>query len=71
MLDRILKNFKKLNIEIILNVNSNENQFLKTGLSLIKDEVENFQGPLAGIYSSMKWALKNKNDIEWIFTTPS
>ena len=71
LLDRILKNFEELNIEIVLNVNSNENQFLKTGLSLIKDEVENFQGPLAGIYSSMKWALKNRKDIEWIFTTPS
>ena len=71
LLDRILINFKKLDMEIVLNVNSNKNQFLKTGLSLIKDEIENFQGPLAGIYTSMKWILKNKKDIEWIFTSPS
>ena len=38
---------------------------------LIKDEIENFQGPLAGIYSSMKWAIKNQKDIEWFFTAPS
>ena len=71
ILDRILQNFKKLKIEIVLNVNSNEDQFLKTGLHLIKDELENFQGPLAGIFSSMKWVLENKKNIEWIFTSPS
>ena len=71
ILDRIIQNFKNLEMEIILNVNSNEDQFLKTGLHLIKDELENFQGPLAGIYSSMKWVLENRKNIEWIFTSPS
>jgi molybdenum cofactor guanylyltransferase len=71
ILDRIIQNFKELEIEILLNVNSNEEQFLKTGLNLIKDELEDFQGPLAGIYSSMKWVLKNRKNIEWIFTSPS
>ena len=71
LLDRVLKNFEKLDIEIVLNVNSNEKQFKKTGLSLIKDEFVNFQGPLAGIYSTMNWVLKNKKDVEWIFTAPS
>ncbi len=71
ILDRIIKNFKKLEMEIVLNVNSNEDQFLKTGLHLIKDVLENFQGPLAGIFSSMKWVLENKKNIEWIFTSPS
>ena len=70
ILDRIIQNFKNLEMEIVLNVNSNEDQFLKTGLHLIKDELENFQGPLAGIYSSMKWVLKNRKNIEWIFTSP-
>ena len=71
ILDRIIQNFNKLEVEIVLNANSNEDQFLKTGLHLIKDELENFQGPLAGIYSSMKWVLKNRKNIEWIFTSPS
>ena len=71
ILDRIIQNFKKLKMEIVLNVNSNEDQFLKTGLHLIKDELENFQGPLAGICSSMKWVLENRKNIEWIFTSPS
>ena len=71
ILDRIIQNFKKLEVEIVLNANSNEDQFLKTGLYLIKDELENFQGPLAGIYSSMKWVLENRKNIEWIFTSPS
>ena len=71
ILDRIIQNFKKLKIELVLNVNSNEDQFIKSGLHLIKDEHENFQGPLAGIYSSMKWTLENRKNIEWIFTSPS
>ena len=71
LLNRIIKNLNKLDIEIVLNVNSDENRFSKTGLNLIKDEIENFQGPLAGIHSSMKWILKNKKNIEWIFTSPS
>ena len=71
ILDRIIQNFKKLKMEIVLNVNSKEDQFIKTGLHLIKDELENFQGPLAGIYSSMKWVLENRKNIEWIFTSPS
>ncbi|MDC0497802.1 molybdenum cofactor guanylyltransferase [Alphaproteobacteria bacterium] len=71
ILDRIIQNFSKLEMEIVLNVNSNEDQFLKTGLHLIKDELENFQGPLSGIYSSMKWVLENRKNIEWIFTSPS
>ena len=71
ILDRIIQNFKKLEVEIVLNANSFEDQFLKTGLHLIKDELENFQGPLAGICSSMKWVLENRKNIEWIFTSPS
>ena len=71
ILDRIIQNFNKLEVEIVLNANSNEDQFLKTGLYLIKDELENFQGPLAGICSSMKWVLENRKNIEWIFTSPS
>ena len=71
LLNRILKNFKELEIEIVLNINSNENEFSKTGLSLIKDEIENFQGPLSGIHSTMKWSLKNIKNVEWIFTAPS
>ncbi len=71
VLKRILNNYENLNIEIALNVNSNEIEFINTGLNLISDEIDNFQGPLAGIYSSLKWVLQNKKNIEWIFTTPS
>ena len=71
VLDRILNNYKNLDIEVALNVNSNEMEFSKRGLNLIKDEIDNFQGPLAGIYSSIKWVLQNNKNIEWILTTPS
>tara|TARA_B110000196_G_C20930011_1_gene559448 strand:+ start:98 stop:733 length:636 start_codon:yes stop_codon:yes gene_type:complete len=71
ILDRIIKNFENLEIEIALNINSNKDEFLKKKLKIINDEIKNFQGPLAGIYSTMKWVLKNKKNIEWIFTIPS
>ena len=71
ILDRIIKNFENLEIEIALNINSNKDEFLKKKLIIINDEIKNFQGPLAGIYSTMKWVIKNKKNIEWIFTIPS
>ena len=71
VLERIIKNYGNLNINVALNVNSDEIEFSKTGLVLIKDEIENFQGPLAGIYSSIKWVAKNNKNIEWLLTTPS
>ena len=54
LLKRILDNFKNLNIDIALNINSDEKEFFDTGLNLIRDQTENFQGPLAGIYSSIR-----------------
>ena len=71
LLKRILDNFKNLNIDIALNINSDEKDFFDTGLNLIKDQTESFQGPLAGIYSSIKWIVKNNKNIEWVLTTPS
>ena len=71
LLKRILDNFKNLNIDIALNINSDEKDFFDTGLNLIKDQTENFQGPLAGIYSSIKWMVQNNKNIEWVLTTPS
>ncbi len=71
LLNRILNNYANLNIQVALNVNSSEIEFSKTGLDLIKDETENFQGPLAGIYSSIKWIYQKNKNIEWILTTPS
>ena len=38
---------------------------------MIKDQTESFQGPLAGIYSSIKWMVQNNKNIEWVLTTPS
>ena len=71
LLKRILNNFKNLNIEIALNINSDEREFFDTGLNLIRDQIENFQGPIAGIYSSIKWITQNNKNIEWVLTTPS
>tara|TARA_B100000131_G_C17904611_1_gene527887 strand:- start:88 stop:723 length:636 start_codon:yes stop_codon:yes gene_type:complete len=71
VLERILKNYESLNIKVALNINSDEIEFSKTGLDLIKDEIVDFQGPLAGIHSSIKWITKNNKNIEWLLTTPS
>ena len=35
ILDSIIQNFKKLKIELVLHVNSNQDQFLKSGFHLI------------------------------------
>ena len=69
--ERILDFLKKQEAQIIINTNSNDSKFLNCRLPIIKDKNTNFQGPLAGILSTMSWIKENKMDIEWILSIPS
>ncbi len=71
ILQKIINNLKYKNMKIIINTNSSEKNFINTNLPLVKDLRSDFQGPLAGIYSSMMWSKKNKLDVEWILSVPS
>tara|TARA_Y100000590_G_scaffold335950_1_gene382476 strand:- start:1923 stop:2561 length:639 start_codon:yes stop_codon:yes gene_type:complete len=69
--ERILNLLKKQNIKIIINANTKSKKFLESKLPIIKDKNQNFQGPLAGILTSMIWAKEKNEGIEWIFSVPS
>lgn len=45
--------------EIIINANRNEKSYEKYGHLVIKDNLDNFQGPLAGILSAMEQCKHN------------
>ena len=69
--EKIIFTLKKQNTKIIINSNFDNQVFLNTEFTIIKDVKENFQGPLAGIYSAMKWINKKKLNIEWVLSVPS
>ena len=69
--EKIISGFKKQGVRILINTNSNHKIFLNSKLPIIADIKKNFQGPLAGIYTSMVWVKEKKLDIEWILSVPS
>ena len=69
--EKIIGVLKKQGVNIIINANSNHKIFSNSKLPIIADIKKNFQGPLAGIYTSMVWVKEKKLDIEWILSVPS
>lgn len=51
---------------VILNVNTHEELFAQFSLRLIKDSLDSFAGPLAGVLAGMDWA--SENGYEYIVT---
>lgn len=69
--EKIIGGLKKQGVNIIINANSNHKIFSNSKFPIIADIKKNFQGPLAGIYTSMVWVKEKKLDIEWILSVPS
>ena len=61
LINKISSHTKK----IIINANRNINDYEKYGFPVIKDNLENFQGPLLGIFSMLE-----KIDTNYLFTIP-
>jgi len=59
VLEHILKNSPENVSEIIISANRNEDLYKKFGHKVIKDNINNFQGPLAGILSAMEQCKNN------------
>jgi len=54
IIEILIEKLKQQQIEIIINANRNHAQYQSYGLPVISDELENFQGPLAGFATAMK-----------------
>ena len=42
--------------QIAINTNSNSAKYAQYGIPILKDQIGDFLGPLAGIFTAMKWA---------------
>ena len=68
--DRIFENLQTQVDKVIINSNDSENLFVKYKVEVIKDSLEGFLGPLAGIHASFEWLNKNAPYINWLVTVP-
>ena len=68
--DRIFENLQTQVDKIIINSNDSENLFVKYNVEVIKDSLEGYLGPLAGIHASFEWLNKNAPYINWLVTVP-
>jgi molybdopterin-guanine dinucleotide biosynthesis protein A len=55
---------------LMLNVNGDRTPFLRFGLPMMADSIEDFAGPLAGVLTALEWARDGMPDIEWVVSFP-
>ena len=57
--------------EIVLSVNRSIDSYQQFKLPLVTDHVSNSKGPLAGIFSAMKWFSEQENNAEYLACFPA
>ena len=55
---------------LMLNVNGDRTPFMRFGLPMMADSIEDFAGPLAGILTALEWAREGMPGIEWVVSFP-
>ncbi len=70
LVERVKQRARPQVTALMLNVNGDRTPFMRFGLPMMADSVEDFAGPLAGILTGLEWARDNLPDIEWIATFP-
>ena len=68
--DRIFENLQTQVDKIIINSNDSENLFVKYDVEVIKDSLDGFLGPLAGIHATLEWLNEKAPYINWLVTVP-
>ena len=53
---------------LILNANGDANRFSEFGLPVVRDVIEGYAGPLAGILTGLHWASENVPTCQWVAT---
>ncbi len=56
---------------LLLNANGDPARFAEFGLEVAADELEGFQGPLAGVLTAMRWALRHAPEARWLASFPT
>ena len=68
--DRIFENLQAQVDKVIINSNDSENLFVKYNVEVIKDSLDGFLGPLAGIHATLEWLNEKAPNINWLVTVP-
>ena len=66
LLARVIKCARPQVDHIILNANGDVARFDSYGLTVVKDVVDGFAGPLAGILTGLEWVRENRPDCHWV-----
>ncbi len=56
---------------LVLNANGDLSRFAAYGLPVIRDVVEGFAGPLAGVLSGLEWAATERPEVAYVATMPT
>ena len=57
--------------ELVINANGDETRFASFDPPVVKDTIEGFVGPLAGVLAGMRWAQAHAPDVPYIITAAS
>ena len=71
LLEHVIKRALPQVDRLILNINEATNLFDAVNLPLVKDSINGFAGPLAGVLAGMEWSLENSPESKWIVTFAS
>jgi molybdopterin-guanine dinucleotide biosynthesis protein A len=70
ILSRVLATLRPQCDSIILNANGDIARFAAYGLPVVRDEIPDFAGPLAGILAGLDWMAAKRPDLEWMVSVP-
>lgn len=70
LLERVKLRARPQVTALLLNVNGDRTPYMRFGLPMFGDSIEDFAGPLAGVLSALEWARDNLPDIEWVASFP-
>jgi molybdenum cofactor guanylyltransferase len=66
ILHRVIERMESQCDELVLNANGDPTRFSDYHLPVIRDDLDGFQGPLAGILASLDWVATHRPDTTWV-----
>jgi molybdopterin-guanine dinucleotide biosynthesis protein A len=68
LIERAIKRAQPQTSELLINTNSDSNDYRTLGPEILPDRVGGFLGPLAGIFSGLDWVRENRPNARWLAT---
>ncbi len=70
ILSRVLETLAPQCDGVILNANGDIGRFASYGLPVVKDDIPDFAGPLAGILAGLEWMAAQRPELQWMASVP-